>query len=48
VSNWETGRALPDSAIMLELSALLEITVNDLLSGEVIVMDNYDKELENK
>ncbi len=48
VSKWETGRALPDSAIMLELCALLEITVNDLLSGEVIVMDNYNKEMENK
>ena len=47
VSKWETGRALPDSAIMLELCALLEITVNDLLCGEVVAMDNYNKELEN-
>ena len=47
VSKWETGKALPDSSIMLELCAVLKITVNDLLSGEVITMDNYNKELEN-
>ena len=48
VSKWETGKALPDSSIMLELCLILKITVNDLLSGEVISMDNYNKELENK
>lgn len=48
VSKWETGKALPDSSIMLELCRILGITVNDLLSGEVITMDNYNKELENK
>ena len=47
ISKWETGRALPDSSIMLELCDLLGITVNDLLSGEVIVVDNYNKEMEN-
>ena len=46
VSKWETGRALPDSSIMLELCGLLDITVNDLLSGEVVTMDHYNKELE--
>ena len=48
VSKWECGKALPDSSIMLELCDLLGITVNDLLSGEVITMENYNKELENK
>ena len=48
VSKWETGKALPDSSIMLELCAILGITVNDLLSGEVITMDNYEKEMETK
>ncbi len=47
VSKWETGRAMPDSSIMLELCAALKITVNDLLSGEVVTMENYNKELEN-
>ena len=47
VSKWETGRSLPDAAIMLELCELLHITVNDLLSGEVVSMENYNKEMEN-
>ena len=48
VSKWETGKALPDASIMLELCGILGITVNDLLSGEVIVMENYNKEMEQK
>ena len=47
ISKWETGKSLPDSAIMLELCDILGITVNDLLSGEVVSMENYKKELEN-
>ena len=47
ISKWETGKSLPDSSIMLELCGTLGITVNDLLSGEVVQMDNYNKELEN-
>lgn len=46
VSKWETGKAMPDSSIMLDLCAVLGITVNDLLSGEVVTLENYDKELE--
>ena len=46
VSKWETGRALPDSSIMLELCGLLSISVNELLCGEKIEMENYNKELE--
>ena len=48
VSKWETGRALPDSSIMLELCTILKITVNDLLSGEEIKVDNYNKETEKQ
>lgn len=47
VSKWETGKSLPDSSIMLELCGILGITVNDLLSGEVVTMDSYNKNLEN-
>lgn len=48
VSKWETGKSLPDSSLMLELCDILGITVNDLLSGEVVTMESYNKELENK
>ena len=47
VSKWETGKSMPDSSIMMELCDALKITVNDLLSGEIVTMDNYNKELEN-
>lgn len=46
VSKWENGRSLPDSSIMLELCKELNITVNDLLSGEVVTMENKNKETE--
>ncbi len=46
VSKWENGKAMPDSSIMLELCALLGITVNDLLTGEVTKMENYNESLE--
>ena len=48
VSKWERGIAMPDSSVMLDLCQILKITVNDLLSGEVILMENYNKEMENK
>lgn len=48
VSKWENGRSLPDSSIMLELCEILKINVNELLSGEVIAVDNYKEELEKQ
>lgn len=47
VSKWETGKAMPDTSIMLELCEILNISVNDLLSGEVVSMENYNKQSEN-
>ena len=47
VSKWETGKAMPDTSIMLALCDVLQISVNDLLSGEVVTMENYNKEMEN-
>ena len=46
VSKWETGRSMPDSGIMLELCELLNINVNELLSGEKIMTESYDKRVE--
>ena len=59
VSKWERGGAMPDASIMLELCYILGISVNELLSGEKIIMENSNqkneqllldmaKELENK
>lgn len=41
ISKWETGKSMPDASIMLTLCELLKINVNELLSGERIIMENY-------
>lgn len=46
VSKWETGKSMPDSSIMLELCNVLNISVNDLLNGEVVIMENYKEKTE--
>jgi len=46
ISKWETGKSCPDVSIMLELCDILGITVNELLSGERITMENYQKKAE--
>lgn len=47
VSKWETGRSLPDAGIMLELTDLLGINVNELLSGEKLEKERYKEMAEN-
>lgn len=42
VSKWERGKSMPDSSIMLELCGILGITVNELLSGEKVNMENAE------
>ena len=46
VSKWETGKSIPDAAIMLDLCQILGISANELLSGERIAMENYQKKAE--
>ena len=46
VSKWECGRSMPDSSIMLELCEVLEISVNELLTGEELEMKDYNKQAE--
>lgn len=46
VSKWECGKSLPDASIMLALCEILGITVNELLSGERLAMDNYNQKAE--
>ena len=46
ISKWENGKGMPDSSIMLDLCNELKISVNELLSGEMIEMKNYDENVE--
>ena len=48
VSKWENGKAMPDSSIMLELCEMLDITVNDLLSGEKVSSEDYAKKMQDR
>ena len=46
ISKWERGISMPDTSIMLELCDILGISVNELLSGEKINMENNDRKNE--
>ncbi len=46
ISKWENGKTMPDSSIMLDLCNELEISVNELLCGEMINMENKNKKQE--
>ena len=46
VSKWENGKSMPDAALMLELCDILSISVNELLSGEKIDMENNNQKNE--
>ena len=46
ISKWERGLSLPDASIMLALCDILGISVNELLSGEKISMENGNEKNE--
>lgn len=46
VSKWECGKGLPEVSLMLPLCDTLNITVNDLLSGEIVSEAQYQKKAE--
>ena len=43
ISKWENGKGMPDSSLMLDLCHELKISVNELLCGELIEMNNYNE-----
>lgn len=46
ISKWENGKSMPDSSIMLDLCKELNISVNELLKGESIAMNEVEKKTE--
>lgn len=46
ISKWERGLNLPDASLMLDLCKILDINVNELLTGEIINDKNYMKKAE--
>ena len=43
ISKWENGVCLPDVNNVQELCKLLEITINDLFSGQIVDMKDNEK-----
>lgn len=46
VSNWENGKNMPDLSFFKPLCNILDITINELLSGEKLSIDRYQEKFE--
>ena len=46
ISNWENGRNMPDLSLFKPLCDILEISINDLISGEKVSKDKYQDKFE--
>ena len=46
ISNWENGKNMPDLSLFKPLCDILEITINELMSGEKIDKKDYQDKLE--
>lgn len=46
ISKWENGNCMPDYSVLPLLAQTLDITINELLSGEKIKQEDYQKKLE--
>lgn len=46
ISNWENGRNMPDLSLFKPLCEELDISINELLSGENLSKDEYQEKLE--
>lgn len=46
VSRWECGKNLPDVSLYEPLCEILDVSINDLISGELISKEQYEKTAE--
>lgn len=46
VSNWKNGRNMPDLSLFKPICDILDISINELMSGEKLNQDNYQEKLE--
>lgn len=46
IGNWENGRNMPDLSLLKPLCDELNVTINDLLSGEKIKKEDYQEKFE--
>ena len=45
ISNWETGRRLPDISILKELSVIFSVTIDEIIYGKKIEKEAIQKKL---
>lgn len=48
ISSWETGRTYPDISLLLNLSSVLHIFLDEFLRGDVDTVEKIDKDLKMK
>lgn len=46
ISRWETGKYMPDISLFKPLSEILDVSINDLMSGEIIDKKDYQEKFE--
>lgn len=44
ISRWETGRGIPEVSLLMPLSKALDISVNELLTGERFILEQNSEE----
>ena len=42
ISKWERGLAIPDSSVLVKLSSLFNVSINEILLGEYITKNNIN------
>ena len=45
ISNWETGRRLPDISILKELSVIFSVTIDEIIYGKKLEKEEIQKKL---
>lgn len=48
ISSWETGRTYPDISLLINLSSILKISLDDFLKGDSETVEKIDKDLKLK
>ena len=46
IGNWENGRNMPDLSLFKPLCKQLDVSINELLSGEYLTCNNYQERSE--
>ena len=46
ISKWENGRGMPDLSLLMPLCEILDVSINELLSGARLDNKNYQEKLE--